>query len=125
MAKKKEETFEVLPEHILILESMTLYWEDDFGTGAPVFDSKRPFGFSGAIEGDILEIIGDEVGENVYKFTYGGEEYTVEDFEYDDDVKNILWQLYRDTETVLQITIDTKQLKAGVYKKVDGRWKVV
>ena len=103
-------TFEVLPEHIQLLRNMYVRW-DDCEFGAPAIDSKRPYGNS-YVFGDIGEILGIEPEEN----EYGDKEFT-------DEQEAYMLELHTDTETVLQIMIDTGEMKPGVYVREEfERW---
>lgn len=127
---KYEETFTVRPEHLKLLENAYVGWED-CEYGAPCIDCKRPYGNS-SVEGDMVEILGTKVKDGVYKLSLGDlGEFTIDyndEEEFPEELSDVLRQLHLDTQTVLQIAIDTKQFKAGKYGKKDkygGRWEFI
>lgn len=124
-----EDTFTVLPEHLLLMRRAYVDW-DDCEYGAPAIDCKRPYGNSDVIQ-DIMEIIGlEEVKDGIYRFKLFGEEYLLKgedmyniDMEKENELVEKLDRLHRDTEKVLQIALATGQFKAGKYgtkSKYDG-----
>lgn len=106
-------TFEVLPEHITLLRNAYVRWEDcEFG--APAIDCKRPYGNS-YVYGDIATIL-DIKPE---KTEDGYEEFT-------DEQESYMLRLHTETETVLQIIIDTGEMKPGIYTREEfERWTKV
>lgn len=100
-------TFKVTEAHLKLLKNAYISWQNcEFG--APEINPKRPYGNSDVV-GDILEIIGipnDEDNEALTDFAI---------------------KLHKDTETVLQICLDTQQFKVGNYIKKDipNRWQEV
>jgi hypothetical protein len=103
--------FRVLPEHIILLQRAYVRW-DDCETGAPAIDCKRPYGNSSVVC-DVAKILKP-------------------DWEYDDlntEQYNSLWQLHRETETALQIFLQTGVMAPGLYEKSDSytdrKWKWV
>lgn len=121
--------FEVKKEHLALLKHMCVGWRDcEFG--APEIDPKRPYGNSDVI-GDMIEIFGKEVKRGIFKVDIGGYEYYVtvdEDSEDMDDLKRTLNKLHKETETVLQIALQTGMFKEGKYKlkdKYGGNWEYI
>jgi hypothetical protein len=129
MAKKYEETFEFLPEHLTLLRHANLEWSDcEFG--APAIDPKRPYGNSSVV-GDIVEILGKEVGDCKYEVTLGNKKYLVDynkdDDEEQDEIEDKLRELHYGTLTVLEIIIHTGTVRPGLYgkKKHSYGWELI
>ena len=112
--------FEVKKEHLMLLKRMCVGWQNcEFG--APEIDPKRPYGNSGVI-GDMIEIFGKEVKRGIFKIDICGKEYYVttdEDSGDMDELENILRNLHKETETVLQIALQTGMFKEGKYRLKD------
>jgi len=112
-----ETIFEVKKEHLTLLKHMCVGWQNcEFG--APEIDPKRPYGNSNVI-GDIIEIFGKEVKRGIFKINIEGKEYYITIGEYSedmDDLEKILNKLHQETETVLQIILNTGMFKEGKYK---------
>jgi len=112
-----ETIFEVKKEHLTLLKHMCVGWQNcEFG--APEIDPKRPYGNSDVI-GDMIEIFGKEVKRGIFKIDIEGKEYYItigEDSEDMDDLEKILNKLHQETETVLQIILNTGMFKEGKYK---------
>ena len=125
--------FEVKKEHLALLKNMFVGWGDcEFG--APEIDPKRPYGNSDVLQ-DMIEIFGvKRVTENVFKFELFGKEYLITgehqfnlDLENQDELLRILNELHRETETVLQIALQTGMFKEGKYKieKYETVWEYI
>lgn len=95
------EEFTVTPEHVKLLKSMVVRW-DDCEFGAPSIDCKRPYGNSSVID-DMIEILGYD--ESSY-------------------VESRLRELHKETETALKIFLSTGAMKTGKYltSGYSGRW---
>lgn len=105
-------TVELKEEHIKILQEVGWFW-DDMEHGGISMDSKRPFGFSGSIEGDIAEIIG-------YVPMYPKEGL-------DADEEEAMNTLYRETFDALMIILLTRSFETGLYEyNQEGRqWEKI
>jgi hypothetical protein len=114
--------FEVKKEHLTLLKHMFVGWQDS-EFGAPEIDPKRPFGNSDVIQ-DMIEIFGlKEIKKGIFKLNFLGKEYLLKgedkyniDMEDDEELEKVLNKLYRETETVLQIVLNTGQFKEGKYQ---------
>lgn len=102
-----EETFVVLPEHVLLLRRAYVRWNDNFYTGSPEIDPKRPYG-SSSVKTDIAEIIEPE---------------RLREFDDEDEQDGYiqsqgrrLMKIHRGTGTALQIFLHTGQFKPGKYR---------
>jgi len=111
-------TFEVKPEHILLLNRTVINWQDcEFG--APEVDPKRPYGNSD-VYSDIAEILGIEPDTG----------YTWEDAGFSDDLQLRMWTLHKGTKTALEILLHTllssNVFSSGVYTADDynNNWKL-
>ena len=121
--------FEVKKEHLTLLKRMCVGWQNcEFG--APEIDPKRPYGNSGVI-GDMIEIFGKEVKRGIFKVDVCGKEYYVtpdEDSEDMEELEKILNTLHKETETVLQIVLQTGMFKEGKYRlkdKYSNNWEYI
>jgi len=94
--------FELKEEHILLLQNM--YWETDGESSAPAVNGKRPYGNSN-VAPDIAEILGVELPDS------GNEREC-------DDVANELCRIHYGTTTAIQVILQTKSFKPGLYKDV-------
>ena len=130
----KKTIFEVKEEHLKLLRRTNVGW-DGGEFGAPEIDPKKPYGNSDVLQ-DMVEIIGmKEVNRNTFKFNLFGKEYLISgedkynlEFEDQEELEKVLIKLHRETETVLQIVLNTGQFKAGKYELVDEYgidWKFV
>ena len=112
-----EHIFEVKKEHLTLLKHMYVGWHDcEFGV--PEIDPKRPYGNSDVI-GNMIKIFGKEVKRGIFKVDLLGKEYYIangEDSEDTDELEGVLNKLHRETETVLQIALNTGMFKEGKYK---------
>jgi hypothetical protein len=109
--------FEIRPEHIKLLKNMYVGWCNcEFG--APEIDPKRPYGNSDVI-GDIIDILGVKDGNNI-RITLSGKEHYVYNYgDISSEIKNMLTQLHHETQTVLQIILNTETFRTGKYKLKD------
>jgi hypothetical protein len=111
------EIFEIKTEHLTLLKHMCVGWQDcEFG--APEIDPKRPYGNSGVVE-DMMEIFGKEVKRGIFKIVVLGKEYYIaagENSEDTEELESILNKLHRETETVLQIVLNTGMFMEGKYR---------
>lgn len=107
------ETFTVTEQHLKLLRHAYVRWED-CAFGAPAIDCKRPYGNSYVI-GDIREILHRDA-------TVGLDEDELARWEKAN--REHLVRLHRETETVLQIALDTGEFRAGEYVRRNyGRWE--
>lgn len=112
------ETFEILPEHLTLLQNMYVGWQD-CEYGAPEIDPKRPYGNSD-VEGDILEILAGQrnTSKNLRKITIAGVEYKIgENGEISDNLRSELSRLHHETETALQLCLKFGEFKTGTFKR--------
>ncbi len=100
-------TFEVTSEHLTLLRAMHWRW-DDCEFGAPAVDSKRPFGSSSGIVGDIADALGRD-------------DYDPDNEDQDDELRGI----YAETMTVLMIGLSCGSFEPGMYEQVGTSWKRV
>jgi hypothetical protein len=121
----KKITFEVKEEHLKLLRSMNVGWQQN-EFGAPEIDPKRPYG-SDAYD-DMVEILGGKkVRGNLFKLELFGKDYFIIDGEFEEDLETVLNKLHRETETALQIVLNTGQFKSGKYEcdEYGVDWKLV
>ena len=130
----KEIIFEVKREHLALLKQMCVGWQDcEFG--APEIDPKRPYGNSDVLQ-DMIEILGvTKIKNDLFKFVLFGEQYLITgedeynlDLEGQDELIKVLNDLHKETETVLQIALQTGMFKEGEYRlkdKYSDDWKYV
>lgn len=88
------ERFTVTEQHLKLVRSFNVGWQDT-EYGAPEIDPKRPYGNSN-VRYDIAEILNIDPSEADWE---------------------VLEQLHRDTDKVLQIAIDTGKFEAGTYQR--------
>lgn len=107
--------FFLTEQHVKLLRAMLdgLEWSDADGVGAPVFDSKRPYGNSMSVERDIAQVIGARVPDVSYDSS------TWEEF------KDEMLRIHRETETALRVILATGQATPGSYVARGGsnNWK--
>lgn len=104
------EKFTLTETHLKLLRRANITWSrSEFG--APTIDPKRPYGNSYVI-GDIVEILDAPID------AYG---------DVDEKVYTALYKLHSETETALQIVLETGSFEAGDYErqKYFGRWERV
>lgn len=106
-------TFELTKEHIKLLSSMCVGWQDA-EYGAPEINPKRPYGNS-AVEIDMADILGirlakDEEGE---RFLSIGQ-------------SSAMNKLHKEMETALQVVLATRSFEPGIYAKHEYHrdWKL-
>ena len=111
----KKTIFEVKEEHLKLLKNMCVGWQNcEFG--APEIDPKRPYGNSSVVQ-DIAETLGlKKIKGNLSKIELFGKEYFVVEDEMEEELEEVLSKLHRETETVLQIVLNTGMFKAGKYE---------
>lgn len=103
--------FEITEDHLKLVRKMHMGWNEDC-FGAPGLDCKRPYGDSW-VYGDLAEYLGIEPEDPERGFT--------------PDEKMFMYNVWRDTQTVLQILIDNLDsgIKVGKVYKQDsdtGKW---
>lgn len=105
--------FTVINQHVTLVKNLNITFNDYIG-GAPGADPKRPYR-STSVEHDMFEILAippryiDEFNDPIYY---------PEDYDY-------VRLLHRELDKVLQIFIDTGEIKTGVFEKVGNKWKRV
>ncbi len=102
-------TFTVTEDHLKLLRCAYVGW-DDCEFGAPAIDCKRPYGNSDVIT-DIAEIL------------HPGTHAALDEEAYDrweGENRMRLYNLHRETQTVLQIAISTGEFRTGMYRLPRG-----
>lgn len=95
--------FTLTEDHIKLIRSSYVNWNDDAYDGAPMVDIKRPYGNSDVV-GDVYEIVsGREWDEDA-------------DGEMPEDIAENLLTVHEQTATALQIILCTGEFVAGVYE---------
>lgn len=104
----KDKTFRVTKEHIKLLQSAYMGW-DDCEFGAPAIDCKRPYGNS-YVYGDIADLLNIEPdGEEPDGFS--------------DEQMSYMLKIHTELETVLQILTNCLAIKEGWYEYADDyKW---
>lgn len=105
------DTFDLTENHIKLLSSMSIGWDDGAYDGAPAVDCKRPYGNSSVWQ-DVAEIIG------------------IEEFEDDDGeshwpkgTREKCMELHRQTGTAMQIILQCQTFEPGTFKRQPyGKW---
>ena len=130
----EKKTFEVKEEHIKLLKSMNVGYNDYCEFGAPEIDPKRPYGNSN-VHQDMLEILGlEELKEGIYKFRLNGKEWLLKgvdkyniylDGKDEETLIEELNKLHKETEKVLSIFISSETLKPGIFEseRYGNNWK--
>ncbi len=108
--------FELKQIHLDLLKNMYVSW-DDCEFGAPEIDPKRPYGNSDVYT-DIAEIIQLPKKDN---WDYKEEDWT-------EETADMMEDLHKQMEVVLQIILVCQQFTLGVYRKKDKygtKWELV
>jgi len=108
-------TFTLTEEHLKLLTHMYVGWST-CEYGAPEIDPKRPYGNS-SVEEDIGEILGEE--------PEGMDLDYPDDPEYTDEQRERYAALHLETQTALQIALETLKFEVGTYEKANqytGKW---
>ena len=107
--------FTLTEEHLLLLENCFINWQDD-ETGAPEINPKRPYG-STRVACDIHKLLTNED--------------KADDEMSDIEVDRCL-ELHRETDTALEIVLQTRSFKPGEYTRNtnslrpgDKKWRLV
>ena len=125
--------FEMTRDHLALLGSMWVDWNDEAYEGAPMINVKRPYGDSDVIN-DVAEILGN------YPQPYSHrerEEYM--DFDSDGEIKRVrtldgrtlkfedLERIHRQMALALQIVLVTQSFQTGTYirNSYDINWKKI
>lgn len=109
------ERFTLTNEHLLLIQRMSVHFDDSAYDGAPTVNIKRPYGNSDVMN-DVAEIIGIEKAEDDY-----GEKYfpkgTLERCE----------KLHKETAKALQVCVAAQSFEAGEYISDDYRdnWRKI
>ena len=127
------ETFEIKEEHLELLQRMCVGWQDcEFG--APEIDPKRPYGNSD-VHQDMIEVLGfNELKEGIYEFILFGKKWLLKGEDKhniylegadEEELLKELDKLHKETEQALQICLEIKEFKVGIYEheKYGGVWK--
>ena len=101
--------FTLTQDHITLLSNFCVGWQD-CETGAPEIDPKRPYGNS-SVAHDVAEIL----------------RWEIKDDELTDEQGEVAMKLHTETETALQIALNTLSFTPGIYEKQQygGSWKKV
>lgn len=100
--------FELLPEHLLLLNSMYVGWQHN-AFGAPEIDPKRPYGNSDVYM-DMVEILGVDL--TAYDDHYLDPDY---DGELPPELVRQLDILHDGTQLALQLLLTNGRIEPGVY----------
>lgn len=109
-------TFTLTEDHIKLVRSFNIYWEETCYLGSPVVDPKRPYGNS-SILNDIHELLtGETIG------CIDSKRDVLNDREETRYIK-----LHRETEIALQIVLRAGSFKPGLYQRdeYDTNWRLV
>jgi len=101
-------TFTLKKEHITLIQNFNVNWQN-CETGAPIIDSKRPYGNS-SVAYDVAELLGVKP-KNDDELTYKQEDQ--------------LLRLHRQTQIALQVVLSSKSFKPGKFKRKNtytGKW---
>jgi len=131
----EKERFEIKSEHLKLIQRFYVDWNYcEFG--APEIDPKRPYGNSD-VHRDMIKILGiEELKEGIYKFKLFGKEWLLKGEDkyniYLDgaDEKTLIEELdklHEETETTLQICLDTQTFQTGIFEREEyiGKWKKI
>lgn len=109
--------FEIKPVHLKLLKEMNVSWWDcEFG--APCIDPKRPYGNSD-VENDIIEFA-ELDREKLFEYDEDDKEH--EDGELTSEAIDVINDLHKQMEVVLQICLSTLSFKTGKYCKKNYNW---
>ena len=105
----KKETFTLTEDHITLLRSMYVGWQD-CETGAPEIDPKRPYGNSD-VDGDVIKLLDwfdiDSLPEEEQDDVYETDEY--------EELCKRAEKIHSETVTALQIILYTGEFETGDY----------
>ena len=107
-----DKEFVLTEEHIKLLKRMNVGWSDcEFG--APEIDPKHPYGNSNVYD-DIADIIGiEKLLDNNH---FDGYEF------YSEENRKKMDKFHAETETALQIVLQTGEFKCGRYVRENYVW---
>lgn len=108
------EVFVLTEEHLKLLQRMFVEWNDEAYDGAPQIDLKRPYGNSDVV-GDVVEILGWECNSHVDGW---------DNPRPSTEQKEAAMKLHRETETALQIVLQTMSFAPGTYvsEQYSSKW---
>jgi hypothetical protein len=95
--------FEVTEDHLKLVRSFYIGWEDSCYEGAPAVGVKRPYGNSDVVE-DVIEILGWD------------DPRTDDNYDIPEDLYDRAMSIHRETERVLQILTENLSIQPGVYE---------
>ena len=104
---EEKNTFNLTQKHLDLLKNMQVNW-DSTETGAPAIDPKRPYGNS-----DVANDVGNILGYKPRGFEGDPEEYSLKQCDK-------FLRIHRETQTALQIVLQTGDFKKGTYKREDS-----
>ena len=116
----EKEQFTVTANHIKLLQRAYVSWED-YEFGAPSIDCQRPYGNSDVLR-DIVEIL--EIFPEA-SVEFEGIKYPISvDRDISPALEERLVVLHKETQTALQIFLQTGKMEPGVYEreKYGGKW---
>lgn len=100
--------FQLTEQHLKLLRAMSAFagWDEDFEWGAPVFNTKRPYGNSSGVERDVAEVLGVEPADGR---------------SFSDQERAALLKLHRETFPALLVVLSTGQSEPGWYES-EAEW---
>src|SRR3989344_8362200 len=132
----KNKTFCITENHLKLMRCMIVRW-DSSEFGSPEINHKKPYG-NNSVYVDIIEILGvlkdsDIVSDvdilRIYQIDIEGRKWNLLEDDVIDgvipvDLKKVLTDLHRETETALQIFLQNGQVELGTYQNIDyqGQW---
>ena len=106
----EKKTFEIKEEHLNLLESMFVDFDENTGFGVPIINPKRPYGNSD-VYGDMAEILNIKPKE---------------DGKFSEDQIKYMDRIHKETQTALQIVLRIRKIQPGIYEsdKYVTNWKL-
>jgi len=109
--EKKIKTFTIREEHLKLVSNLKLKW-DFSNIEAPAFDSKKPYG-SNDLYRKMIKILDWKVEAVVNNEAF---DYFSENDELPKALKDKLYDLHRELETVIEICIRRLSFETGTYQ---------
>ncbi|MCK4665968.1 hypothetical protein KAU33_04420 [Candidatus Dependentiae bacterium] len=125
---RRTKKFKITEEHLKLLKGLEIGW-NAMEFGAPSTDPKRPYGNSNVYK-DMIEALGwkfsitvNNITEN-YDLSSG---FYIEENETPEELKKVLFDLYRQLDRVLEICLRTLSFEPGIYESdvYEDNWKKV
>lgn len=113
--------FVINEDHLKLLKELAIGW-NHMEFGSPTVDPKKPFGNSDVFQ-DMVKVLGWE--KKIQIDWCLPKNFDLDEDELPEEIEEVLFDLYRELDVVLEICLRTQSFKPGVYESdmYGSNWK--